>query len=104
MDESMNWLIYFLSIIGGSLLSLIYFFGLWYTVQKIPQMSKYYYPLLFLSFLARVGITLSGFYFILKLGWTSAVLAFLGFIVTRQIVVHKIGTPPHVQTRDEYGN
>lgn len=104
MVENMNWLIYFLAFIGGTLLSLVYFLGLWYTVQKIPQMSRYYYVMLFFSFLARVAITLTGFYFILMLGWVPALLAFLGFLITRQIVVYKIGSPAQLQTKDEYGN
>lgn len=104
MDESINWVIYFLSIIGGSLLGFLYFFGLWVTVQKITAINKYYYLILFLSFLARVMITLIGFYFILMLGWIPALMALLAFIITRQIIVHKIGTPASFQTKEEYGN
>lgn len=104
MDESINWLIYFLAIFGGVLLSIIYFFGLWITVQKVTNLNKYYYLVLLLSFLTRVTITLIGFYFILMLGWISALLALLAFIITRQIIVHKIGEPAQVQRKEQYGN
>jgi F1F0 ATPase subunit 2 len=89
---------------GGALLSGIYFFGLWVTVQKVTNLNKYYYLVLILSFLARVTITLIGFYFILMLGWVSALLALLAFIITRQIIVHKIGEPSQVQRKEQYGN
>lgn len=104
MEENINWWIYILAIFGGALLSVIYFFGLWLTVQKITNLNKHYYLVLLLSFLGRVTITLIGFYFILMLGWVSALLALLAFIITRQIVVRKFGTPSSLQTMKEYGN
>src|SRR6056297_2427134 len=99
MEESINWWIYILVIFGGALLSVIYFFGLWVTVQKITNLNKHYYLVLILSFLARVTITLIGFYFILMLGWIPVLLALLAFIITRQVIVHKIGTPSSFQTK-----
>jgi F1F0 ATPase subunit 2 len=99
MDEGMNWLIYVVAIFGGALLSVIYFFGLWATVQKITAINKYYYLILLLSFFARITVTLIGFYFILMLGWVPALLALLVFIITRQIIVRKIGTPASLQTK-----
>jgi F1F0 ATPase subunit 2 len=100
----MHWVIYLISIIGGALLSVIYFFGLWVTVQKITNLNKHYYLVLLLSFLVRVTIALIGFYFILMLGWVPALLALFAFIITRQVVVHKIGAPSSFQTMKEYGN
>lgn len=104
MEENINWWIYILAIFSGALLSVIYFFGLWVTVQKITNLNKHYYLVLLLSFLTRVTITLIGFYFILMLGWVPALLALLAFIITRQVVVRKIGTPSSLQTMKEYGN
>lgn len=104
MDESMNWIAYLLGMFGGTLLSLIYFFGLWITVQKVTNINRYYYLILLLSFLARVMITLVGFYFIIELGWIPSLLALLAFIITRQIVVQKIGTPVQIKKEGQYGN
>lgn len=54
----------FLALAAGLGLGIIYFGGLWWTVQRLPKVR---YPLLLVwgSFLGRMGISLLGFYGVL---------------------------------------
>lgn len=73
----------------GFLLGILYFLGLWYTLQKLPQHG---YPTLIIvsSFLLRLAILLGGLYWItdgdvLRLG-----VALLGVLVGRILIMHRL--------------
>ncbi|MCW9705850.1 ATP synthase subunit I [Fodinibius salsisoli] len=92
MDTSYYILI---SLIAGLLLGTIYFMGLWYTVKKITGKGRPYL-LVFCSFVIRISLVLFGFYLLVLLHWSYLILAFLTFLLTRQMIIHKIGKPANI--------
>ena len=76
-----------LAFIVGLLLGTIFFGGLWFTVKKLAT-SKI--PALWFlgSFLLRVGITLTGFYYISSGSWQRLLICVAGFITARYSVIY----------------
>lgn len=75
-----------LAFIGGMLLGTLFFGGLWFTVKKAVA-SKI--PALWVlgSFILRVTITLTGFYFISLGNWKKQIVCMIGFILARFFVI-----------------
>ena len=70
---------------AGMLLGAIFFGGLWWTV--IRGVSSQYPALWFFGSLQlRMGIALTGFYFIGRDDWARWLLCLLGFILARLVV------------------
>ena len=84
----MNEIVYMiLAFILGLLLGTIFFGGLWFTVRKL--VASKIPALLFLgSFILRVGITLTGFYYISSGSWQRLLICVAGFIIARFVVIH----------------
>ncbi|UJS17292.1 MAG: ATP synthase subunit I [Candidatus Jettenia sp.] len=79
-----------LSLANGIGLSILYFGGLWLTVQVLPVSSR---PAFFMagSFLMRIAATLCGLYFIIAHGEWKSLLAFmLGFLFTRIVLIQRL--------------
>jgi F1F0 ATPase subunit 2 len=74
----------------GMSLGAIYFAGLWYTIQRLPDAKK---PLncLLCSFLLRVSFALTGFFLVMNGLWDQMVAVLGGFILTREILVRRLG-------------
>jgi F1F0 ATPase subunit 2 len=72
--------------VAGAALGAIFFCGLWWTVRKGVSSPR---PVLwfFGSLLARMSIVLAGFHFVGSGHWERLVVALLGFIVARLIVM-----------------
>lgn len=91
----------FLSFLGGGLLGLFFFGGLWWTVQKIAGSGGSY--LLFVaSFLVRTTVALGGFFLLLTLGWQYLLAAMVGFIIARTILANKL--KPHITPTGKGGH
>ena len=88
----MTWLMILIGIISGVILSLIYFGGLWYTLK---QMERWRRPWILVagSFLLRNAIVVAAFYFLIMQHWSALAAAFIAFMITRQVIVHKTGSP-----------
>ena len=70
---------------AGLMLGAIFFGGLWWTVNK--GVSSQQPALWFLgSFLVRMSITLTGFYFIGRGNWERLLVCLLGFLTARVLV------------------
>ena len=84
----MNEIVYMiLAFILGLLLGTIFFGGLWFTIRKL--VASKIPALLFLgSFILRVGITLTGFYFISSGRWQRLLICMAGFITARYSVIY----------------
>ncbi|WP_372634409.1 ATP synthase subunit I [Fodinibius sp.] len=78
---------------GGVVLGLIYFGGLWITINKVSDVRRPYL-LLTASFLLRTALVLAGFYLLLLYNWIYLVLAMITFIVTRHLVIRRKGKSP----------
>ncbi|MEA3470028.1 MAG: ATP synthase subunit I [Thermodesulfobacteriota bacterium] len=76
---------------AGMGLGLIYFFGLWMTTRGIAQSRNA--GLLMISSLAlRLGIVLTGFYYLMTwTGWQGMVTALFGFALVRLILTRLLG-------------
>ena len=70
---------------AGALLGALFFGGLWWTVRQ--GVSSQWPALWFLgSTLLRMGITLTGFYFIGRGNWQRWLLCLCGFVLARLLV------------------
>jgi F1F0 ATPase subunit 2 len=73
------------ALFAGMLLGVLFFGGLWWTVQKgvaSPRPALWFIT----SLLLRTGIALSGFYFVSGGDWKRLLACLLGFITARLIV------------------
>ena len=78
-------LVFGLTVLGGMLLGVMFFGGLWWTVQKGLSLKQS--PLWFsISLLLRLGITLVGFYFVAGADWKRLLACLAGFFIVRIIV------------------
>ena len=84
----MEWVGLVIAVPAGFLLGVLFFGGLWWTVQKIPGSSKTTL-LLITSFLLRSAALLAGFYLLLSAGWQYLLAALVGFLVARTVITYK---------------
>ena len=71
---------------AGVVLGAIFFGGLWWTVRKgvaSPSPALWFFG----SLLARMGITLAGFYLVGNGHWQRLVACLVGFVAARLLVV-----------------
>ncbi len=82
--SSVFWLA--LAFMGGVVLGGLYFGSLWITVRRLPEVRC---PALLAlgSLLARLSLVLGGFYVVGAGDWRRFVLALLGFVGARTILV-----------------
>ncbi|WP_138429859.1 ATP synthase subunit I [Fodinibius saliphilus] len=88
----MNWAFILIAIVSGAIISVFYFGGLWLTLRKIAQ-HRFSYLLLLVSFVVRVTFLLLVFYALLQYHWAYLGLALISFLIVRQILLLKLGTP-----------
>ncbi len=99
MDET---LLIIAAFVAGIALGIIFFGGLWLTVKKSVTAEV---PWLWVlgSFIFRVAIVLTGFYFVSAGNWQRLVTCLIGFIVARLAVIRftKSIDEKHIQLRKE---
>jgi len=85
-----NLLPLILALAAGIGLGVFYFGGLWLTVRRLPTAER---PALLslLSFFARLGVVLSGFYLVMDGHWQRLLVCLLGFLGARVILVRRCG-------------
>ncbi len=83
MNEILNLTLAFTA---GVLLGGIFFWGLWWTVQKGLSSQQ---PALWVlaSMLARTAIVLTGFHFVAQGRWERFLMCLAGFIIARFITI-----------------
>ena len=78
-----------LAFFAGALLGVVFFGGLWWTVQK--GVTSETPALWFLgSLLLRTGLILVGFYLAAQGHWSRLAACLLGFLIARVIVVRRL--------------
>ena len=86
----------------GFLLGIFFFGGLWITVKKAVIRKT---PAIWFlgSFILRVGVTMSGFYYISLGDWRGMLIAVSGFIVGRVIIVRltKVADSKEILKKEE---
>lgn len=80
-----DYFIMLLALLLGTLLGVIFFGGLWFTVKKGVSAKN---PAIWFtsSIILRTSIVISGFYFISKNHWERMLICLLGFIISRSII------------------
>ena len=86
----MQTLRYLLTFMLGTVLGTVYFAGLWCTVRRLPDARAPLISLLW-SYLLRVSLAIAGFGLAMQGGWDQLIAALAGFIVTREILVRRLG-------------
>jgi F1F0 ATPase subunit 2 len=81
----MSWIAILFALLGGILLGIFYFSGLWFTVRSLPS-SRHPALLTLGSFLGRMIITLAGFYFLMGSRVENLLVGLLGFLLARQLL------------------
>jgi F1F0 ATPase subunit 2 len=88
----------FFMLISGSVLGLLFFVGLWYTVKQ-AMLSNRAHRWFILSFALRMTLLLAVFFFISKSAqWQDLACALIGFVITRSIFIRMLPTPTPLQT------
>lgn len=82
MNETLTLM---LSCVGGGVLGVIFFGGLWWTVRQ-GMSSEHPGVWFFGSMLLRMSIALSGFYFVSGSHWERLLVCLIGFVVARLVV------------------
>lgn len=84
---------------AGAVLGLMFFWGLWLTVDGLGQTRR---PALWTlgSLLLRFTLALAGFYLLARYaGWQHLVAAAAGFTLTRILLVHRLSLrQPHTES------
>ena len=72
-------------LLAGVALGVLFFGGLWWTVQKGVVSTR---PALWFmgSLLLRTGVALAGFYFVMGSDWRLLAVCMAGFVIARLIV------------------
>lgn len=88
--KTLDILILGLGLFSGLVLGLLYFGGLWWTLEQLPRRSR---PKLWLtqSYILRVAIALTGFYFIMRQSVVALFFCLFGFFFMRWILLRKLG-------------
>jgi F1F0 ATPase subunit 2 len=84
--------------IAGTLMGLVFFVGLWTTVNHLRETRR---PAIwiFTSLMLRFGLILAGFFFFARFGgWEHLLAAVTGFILSRLFIVHRL-RPGHIKER-----
>ena len=81
-----------LILIAGFLLGIFFFGGLWWTTKK-GILSKSPALWFLTSLFVRLGITMTGFYFISRDHWERVLICLAGFIVARGIILRFTKVP-----------
>ena len=83
------------SVVGG-MLGTIFYGGLWWTVRKCVSSAQPAFWV-FGSLVLRMGLALTGFYFVAGGGWQRLIACLLGFFVARLIVTRLTRPPGEIQ-------
>ncbi|MDR3716436.1 MAG: ATP synthase subunit I [Puia sp.] len=83
----MNEIFYnILALIAGGLIGVLFFGGLWITVREGTRSKN---PALWFvgSFILRLAIAMSGFYYIAHGSWQRSMICLVGFILARLVII-----------------
>lgn len=93
-----NLLALMLAWIAGGALGAFFFGGLWWTLRKTLASAR---PALWLfgGLMLRMGVTMTGFYFVSGGDWQRLLSCLVGFVMARQLVARLTRLPEGSQTR-----
>jgi F1F0 ATPase subunit 2 len=79
-----------LMFLAGLALGAFYFIGLWQTLRRVAQTQSRAH-LLAASFVVRLAIVLTAFFFLMDGHWERLAAAMTGFVVMRKILTYHLG-------------
>jgi F1F0 ATPase subunit 2 len=98
-NENLDMLLWLLkSGAMGLLLGLVFFGGLWWTIQRMVS-SPHPAILFSSSLLLRTVVVLGGFYFASQRDWRRMVACLVGFVVSRYIVSYRARRATHAPAK-----
>jgi len=79
-----------LAFVAGLVLGAFYFIALWRTVKRLSETTS---PvrLMLGSFVVRMVVVLTGFYFVMSGHWERLAMALMGFILMKVILTRRLG-------------
>lgn len=83
------------SLLAGAALALWMFGGLWVTVRRLPSIEQPT-PLILISFGLRMGGAVLGFALLAFVSWQAALLALVGFVIARTVLVRLLGSSKQI--------
>lgn len=96
-DYPLELLTLFMALLGGVLLGILFFVGLWWTVQK--ALYSNYAGIWFLtSLVLRTSLVIIGIYLITNGQWPRLLACLIGFVAARFLVFRLI--PENADSRD----
>jgi F1F0 ATPase subunit 2 len=81
---------FLLLFIAGAGIGVLFFGGLWWTVQRLVTVEKTFH-LMISSFFLRTGLALGALYFVMDGQWQRLVPSLLGVMVIRIFMIRVIG-------------
>jgi F1F0 ATPase subunit 2 len=91
-----------MAFVAGGMLGVLFFGGLWWTVQKgvTSELPAFWF---LGSLLLRTGAILAGFYLVAQGHWSRLVACLIGFVIARVIVVKRLtrGPTEHIPLEEE---
>ncbi|MCK7548121.1 ATP synthase subunit I [Marinobacter koreensis] len=97
MTETLIQILYYgIYLASGAILGLVFLWGLWLTVQKLPA-TRHPALLVMASLILRFAVSLAGFYVIVQLGgWDQILMAVAGFTLPRLFLARRLQPPQEV--------
>jgi len=94
-----DWWIVVPGFFGGVLIGLLFFTSLRWTIQRLYTAQR---PVLFMltSFILRTAIALVGFYLVAGGSWQRLLLAAVGFLIGRVVIVNLMPIADETATRE----
>jgi len=87
-----------ISFLGGIVMSLFYFGGLWWTVSQF-QNTRNTIGFYLASLLVRTLVLILCIIFLLQVGIVNLLVAMVGFMICRLILVRKLAFPTGTRTQ-----
>ena len=83
-----NFLYLLVSLPLGFFLGILYFSSLWWTVRQLPTAQQPIF-LIIGSLIGRLSVAIFGFYILMNGSWERLLVALLGFILARSILIRR---------------
>lgn len=88
-----------LMFIAGLALGAFYFISLWQTVRRLTRTDNRS-RLLMTSFVVRLAIILTAFFFLMNGHWERLAAAMIGFVAMRKILTYHLGPQKTVEANE----
>lgn len=98
---NLSWIDLLAAFFAGTIISLFYHGGLWWTVKLLPRARM---PVLLSigSFYLRMAFTLAAFFLVMRNDWRRMVVCLIGFLVVKFIITRRVR--PYKKAGLQYGN